>query len=88
MTNGWKRLIACLLALALVSTLAFGCGDGDEEPGAEKPDFTIGLISDFTGPASPALMPMHYGIDDLARYWYAFRFPDRIPPRKGRISCR
>jgi len=61
-----KRVVgSCLLILGLVATLCGGCGG--EKEGTNT--LVIGHISDMTGPASPALVPINYVVEDLARYY-------------------
>jgi len=63
-----KALIVCAMVLALVATLCLGCAEeGEEEEG--KVTITIGHISDMTGPASTALVPINHAMDDIARYY-------------------
>ena len=66
MKHNWKRMIACLLTLALVTTLSLGCG-GDEDK--QRVVIRIGEITDFTGPGSPAVRTIHYVLEDAARYY-------------------
>lgn len=66
MKNHWKRGIACFLVLALIAVLCMGCGDDKEKEGVT---IVIGELIDLTGPASPAEIPLHHAIEDLARYY-------------------
>jgi hypothetical protein len=66
MKGNWKRAMALLLALALVTTLGWGCGGGKA---VGKVTITIGEITDFTGPAAPAVTTIHYAREDVARYY-------------------
>ena len=66
MKGNWKRVMALLLALALVTTLGWGCGGGK---GGGKVTITIGEITDFTGPAAPAVTTIHYALEDVIRYY-------------------
>jgi len=66
MNHRWKRIaVSCLMILALVATLGLGCGDEEEEGVI----ITIGHISDMTGPAATALIPINYALKDLAKYY-------------------
>jgi ABC-type branched-subunit amino acid transport system substrate-binding protein len=68
MNNGLRKLtIFCLVALTLVLTLGVGCGKGSQ--GTKQITITVGNISDMSGPASTALIPINYALDDLARYY-------------------
>jgi len=62
----WKRPIACFLVLALMAVLCLGCG-GDKADG--KVTIVIGEMTDLTGPASPAIIPFHYGLQDIIKYY-------------------
>jgi hypothetical protein len=62
--NEWKRAVASFLALALVAVLCLSC-DG----GGKGVTIVIGELTDFTGPAGPACKPIHYAIQDMARYY-------------------
>ena len=64
MKNEWKRAVASFLALALVAVLCLSC-DG----GGKGVTIVIGELTDFTGPAGPACKPIHYAIQDMARYY-------------------
>ena len=67
MKSTWQRVIACcLVTLVLVSAVCVGCG---EEGGKGKRVVTIGHITDLTGPASSALIPLAYGLEDIVRYY-------------------
>ena len=66
MKKNWKGAIACFMVLALIATLCFGC---DEEGEKGKVTITIGELTDFTGPASPAVIAMHYALEDIAEYY-------------------
>jgi ABC-type branched-subunit amino acid transport system substrate-binding protein len=73
MNHRWTTVaLSCLIIFALVAALGLGCGKGGEEKG--KVTITIGHISDMTGPASPALVPITYAVRDLASY-----FSETIP---------
>ena len=60
-----KMAVAFLLVLALLVPLSFGCGGG----GGKEVTITIGEVTDLTGPASSALIPVHYALLDLVRYY-------------------
>jgi len=66
----WRNLrrttLALLAVVLLVVTLCVGCGDGGEDT---RTTIVIGHISDMTGPASPALVPINYALEDLAAYY-------------------
>ena len=64
MNRNWKRAVASFLALVLVLPLCLGCGE--EEEGVT---ITIGEITDLTGPASPAIIPLHYALEDMVSYY-------------------
>jgi ABC-type branched-subunit amino acid transport system substrate-binding protein len=57
---------ACLLVIALIATLCLSCA---EEVEKGKVTITLGHISDMTGPAASALVPINYALDDLVRYY-------------------
>jgi ABC-type branched-subunit amino acid transport system substrate-binding protein len=65
MMRTMKRAAVALLALVLAVMLLPGCGGG----GGAKTTITIGEMTDLTGPASPALIPLHYAVEDLVRYY-------------------
>ena len=80
MNHLWrKRAAVCFLVLALLGTLAFGCGKAKKE---EKVTITIGQITDMTGPASPATKPVTWAIEDIVRY---LNEEDPIPGVKLRV---
>jgi hypothetical protein len=66
MTSLFKKITVILLVSVLVGTFGFGCGGGG---GSGKITITIGEMTDLTGPASPALIPLHYAVQDLVRYY-------------------
>ena len=66
MKSNVKRAVAFVLVLALVATLGWGCGGGN---GGDKVTITIGEITDFTGPAAPAVTTIHYALEDMIRYY-------------------
>lgn len=67
MENLAKRVSLVLLVLVLVATLGvtFGCGGGEGGGVTVR----IGLMTDVTGPASPALRPIVEAYVDTARYY-------------------
>ena len=65
MKRNWKKAMASLLVLLLIATLSFGCGGEDEG----KVVITVGELTDLTGPGSPAVITIHYVIEDIARYY-------------------
>ncbi|MBM4463291.1 MAG: hypothetical protein FJ012_08130 [Chloroflexi bacterium] len=67
-----KMAVVFLAILALIVPLSVGCGKGD----GDRVTIVIGEITDLTGPASPACLPVHYGLVDLVRY---FNEEDLIP---------
>jgi len=67
MNHKWNKIaVSCLMVLALVATLCLGCGEDEEEGRAT---IVIGHLSDMTGPAATALVPINYCLEDLARYY-------------------
>ena len=74
MKQRWVTVVAsCLIILAMVSGLCLGCGRGGEN---EEVNIIVGNISDMTGPAATALVPINYAMQDLADY---FNENDLIP---------
>ena len=65
MNCSWKNALAPFLILALLTTLSFGCAP-EKQP--RKVVITLGDITDMTGPAAPAMIPVMYAIDDFARH--------------------
>jgi len=65
--------LGLVLVVSLVATLCVGCGDSG---GETRTTIVIGHISDMTGPASPALVPINYALEDLAYY---YNTQERIP---------
>ncbi|MFO8101155.1 MAG: hypothetical protein R6U37_03160 [Dehalococcoidia bacterium] len=63
----WRILITAALLLALA--LLAACGDDDEEiePTAEDITIKIGLLTDKTGPAAEALIPVDTAMNDVIR---------------------
>jgi ABC-type branched-subunit amino acid transport system substrate-binding protein len=77
-----KIAIAAVLIVALlVGTPLLGCGGGGEEG---KRVITIGTITDLTGPASPALIPLYMALQDLVRY---INEEDPIPGVKLKVAA-
>lgn len=66
MKSNWKRAIACFLALALIAVLGAGCGDDGD--GGEV-TIVIGEVTDLTGSASTACVPVHYATEDVLKYF-------------------
>jgi hypothetical protein len=56
--------VAFLMTLVLLVPLCVGCG-------GQKKGVTIkiGEITDLTGPASPAIIPLHWALQDMVRYY-------------------
>ncbi len=71
-----KVAVSALMVLALIATLCVGCA------GEEEGQIIIGHISDMTGPASTALVPINYAIEDLAKY---YNENDIIPGAKIKV---
>ena len=65
MKHNWKRAVVGLLVLVLLVPLCFGCGGGKEK----GVTIIVGEINDLTGFASPALLPIHYALEDMVRYY-------------------
>jgi ABC-type branched-subunit amino acid transport system substrate-binding protein len=65
MKHLWKiATVSILIAAMLVVTPLVSCGGG----GGGKKTITIGVITDLTGAASPALVPLQTALQDLVRY--------------------
>ena len=63
-----KKLLALLLALAMVCGILAGCGGtGDEDQGGELAPIKIGCIQDTSGGASVAGQPNEWGVDYAIR---------------------
>ncbi|MBM4462039.1 MAG: hypothetical protein FJ012_01725 [Chloroflexi bacterium] len=60
-----KRVIYCLLVLLPLVVLLPGCGGTSDHRVA----ITIGELTDLTGPASPAIIPLHWALQDMVRYY-------------------
>ncbi len=65
MNRSWKRAMAALLVLVLVVPLCLSCDE--EEEGVVT--ITIGEITDLTGPASPAIIPLHWALADMVSHY-------------------
>jgi ABC-type branched-subunit amino acid transport system substrate-binding protein len=65
------RMAAVFLSiLVMLVPLSVGCGGGGGGGGGGgKVTITIGEINDLTGPASPAIIPLHWAIQDMIRYY-------------------
>ncbi|MBM4461844.1 MAG: ABC transporter substrate-binding protein [Chloroflexi bacterium] len=61
-----KTVTVLLLVPVLLAGLFVGCANGKE---AEGVTITIGELTDLTGPASTALRPIHYVIEDVIRHY-------------------
>jgi hypothetical protein len=81
MKSGWKRGMACLLSLVLVTVFLLGCGGGGE---GGKVTITIGELTDFTGSAAQAVKTIHYVLEDIARY---YNEENLIPGVKVKIAA-
>jgi hypothetical protein len=62
-----KIAVAFLLILVMLVPLSLSCGGGGSGGGAAT--ITLGELSDFTGPASPAIRTLHYAVQDIVRYY-------------------
>jgi len=60
-----KRAICCLLVLLPLAALLSGCGG----PSGQGVVITIGELTDLTGPASSAIIPLHWALQDMIRYY-------------------
>jgi ABC-type branched-subunit amino acid transport system substrate-binding protein len=66
MKKRWAMILAsCLMIVAVLSALGLSCGGGTEG----KVTIVVGNISDMTGPAATALVPINYVMQDLANYF-------------------
>jgi len=61
-----KISVVFLLILVLLIPLSLSCGERDE-PGVVT--ITIGEITDLTGPGSPAVITLHYCLQDMISYY-------------------
>lgn len=67
MKHYFRMGVAALLVVALLlATPLLGCGDEDEE--GEGRTVTIGMLTDLTGPAGPALVPLTWALQDQIKY--------------------
>lgn len=62
----WQIGLSSALILALVATLCLGCGKGGVK---EKVTITIGNITDMTGPAASACIPVNTLLQDIVDYY-------------------
>lgn len=62
-----RKVLAAFLVLVLIATLGLSCGGGGGEPGVVT--ITIGEITDLTGPGSPAVITLHYCLQDMISYY-------------------
>jgi hypothetical protein len=60
-----KLFISLLVVAALVATLSIGCG---KEKAQGKTTIVVGTITDLTGPASHAVKPVLYALEDIIQY--------------------
>jgi len=65
MSSKLRIVPTCCVIFALVAALCVGCAEKEEEG---KVVITVGNITDLSGPAAPALVPMTWAIEGLARY--------------------
>ncbi|MCX5999432.1 MAG: ABC transporter substrate-binding protein [Chloroflexi bacterium] len=65
MEKWWKTIIACLLVLAVAGGTFTGCGGEATKEGV----ITIGVLTDFTGPSSPACLGMNEAFEDIVSYY-------------------
>jgi len=64
MNHRWKTVaVCCLMALALVATLSVSCG----EKGAQEQTIIIGDLTDMTGVAASALVPIELSMESLVK---------------------
>jgi len=67
MKQRWVVMAAsCLMIIAVLSALCLSCGGGAKK---EKVTIVVGNITDQSGPASNALIPINYAMQDLADYF-------------------
>ena len=64
MNTRWKRVfVTCIMVVALVATVgAVGCGDDNGD--TKKTTINIGILTDLTGPAAVALVPLTWSLED------------------------
>ena len=72
-------MAAVMIAALLIGTLLLGCGGGGEG----KKVITIGVITDLTGAAGPALQPMLLSLQDLVKH---INEDDPIPGVKLKVA--
>jgi len=65
MRQRWAVLVSCFLVLVLLIPAFLGCGGGK----AKGQKIVIGQLTDFTGPASAALVVVNRALEDTVRYW-------------------
>jgi len=66
MKSRWTRIVvSCLMILTIVAALSLSCGKKEKEGRT----IVIGHISDMSGPAATALIPINYALKDLATYY-------------------
>ena len=66
MSHTWKLGAVCFMVLILVGTLGPSCGEETQQE--DKVVITVGHLTDFTGPASPALIDLGWALEDLVEY--------------------
>ena len=66
MNRIWRKTTAFLLASILLLVPCLSCG---EDNGEGKVTIIIGEITDLTGPGSPAIVTLHYALEDMVRYY-------------------
>jgi len=64
MNRKWRIAIACFMVLALVATLCFGCAEEKKE----KVTIVIGALTDLTGVAASALVPIQKALQANVNY--------------------
>jgi len=67
MNHSWRKVLASFLVLVLIAVLGMSCGDEGDEEGVVT--IRIGEITDLTGPGSPAVITLHYCLEDMVRYY-------------------
>jgi hypothetical protein len=63
MKRKWKMVVACFMVLALLATFCFSCAK--EEEGGKVTTIIIGTMTDMTGVAAPALVPLTDALHDM-----------------------
>jgi len=66
MNHSWRKVLASFLVLVLIAVLGVSCGD-DEEEGVVT--IRLGEITDLTGPGSPAVITLHWALEDMVKYY-------------------